>query len=163
VPEQLSIEKTKKETQKHIDQVAGYIALAITDLHKRMNNHDASKLESPEIEGFTKYTAQLKGLTYGSEEYTQSLKDMEPTIKHHYSHNSHHPEFYENGIDGMTLIDLMEMICDWISATKRHQDGNIKKSIEINEKRFKISPQLLQIIKNTVELLENIPFKKEIK
>ena len=158
--DELTEEETIKETKKHIDQVAGYLALAIGELHHKMNNHDQSKLESPELEDFMKYTSALKGLTYGSEEYKNSLKKMDNTIKHHHQHNRHHPEYFENGIDGMTLMDLTEMICDWIAATKRHDDGDIEKSLKVNKDRFNINPQLLQILKNTVDSLEGATFLK---
>ena len=50
----------------------------------------------------------------------------------------------------MTLIDLIEMLCDWKAATVRNKNGNIRKSIEHNADRFKMSPQLKQIFENTV-------------
>jgi len=58
------------------------------------------------------------------------------------------------GIDRMTLIDIIEMLCDWKAATLRHDNGDIIKSIEINRKRFKISDQLANILINTVKYLE---------
>jgi len=33
---------------------------------------------------------------------------------------------------------------------RRHNNGNIRKSIEINANRFGISPQLVKILENTV-------------
>ncbi|WP_216369609.1 DUF5662 family protein, partial [Brevibacillus sp. MCWH] len=68
--------------------------------------------------------------------------------------NSHHPEFYENGVDGMDLFDLVEMVCDWMAAAKRHDDGNIYESLKINKERFGLSDQLYNIIKNTVDKFE---------
>jgi hypothetical protein len=68
----------------------------------------------------------------------------------------------------MNLIDLLEMFCDWYAATKRHNDGNIYKSIEINRKRFAISDQLADIFLNSVELVnksngfENLKTQKDI-
>ena len=53
------------------------------------------------------------------------------------------------GINGMSLLDLLEMFCDWKAATERHADGDIKRSIEINRDRFNMSPQLAQILDNT--------------
>jgi len=58
------------------------------------------------------------------------------------------------GINKMNLVDLLEMICDWKASTLLHDDGDIQKSIVSESKRFHISPQLVQILKNTVELLE---------
>jgi hypothetical protein len=41
------------------------------------------------------------------------------------------------------------MFFDWKAATERHADGDIFKSILINEKRFGISEQLVRIMQNT--------------
>ena len=146
---------TNNETRKHIANVASYIGLVINLLYKRAMGHDQTKLEQPELPLFTEYTEKLAGCTYGSEEYKQFLQGLKPALEHHYAKNRHHPEHYPNGIDDMTLIDVMEMICDWKAATLRHNDGNILKSIDINMERFGISPQLAQIMRNTVELFEH--------
>lgn len=55
----------------------------------------------------------------------------------------------ERGVAGMSLLDLIEMFCDWKAATERHADGDLAKSIEINAKRFKLDPQLVSILLNT--------------
>ena len=69
---------------------------------------------------------------------------------HHYAVNSHHPEHYENGINDMDLVDLIELTCDWIASSKRHADGNIYRSISLNKDRFGMSDQLCKILENTV-------------
>jgi hypothetical protein len=58
------------------------------------------------------------------------------------------------GINGMTLFDILEMVCDWKAATERHADGDIRRSLVINGNRFKISEQLSEILENTVNELE---------
>ena len=98
-------------------------------------------------------TEKLKSSTYGSEAYKQMLKDLQPTLDHHYANNSHHPEHYPNGIDDMDLFDIVEMLMDWKAASERHEDGNIYKSIDINKDRFKMSDQLYQIFKKTASNL----------
>ena len=55
---------------------------------------------------------------------------------------------------GMTLVDLLEMICDWKAATMRHIDGDIYKSLVDNKKRFGISDDLYEILLNTVKMIE---------
>lgn len=57
---------------------------------------------------------------------------------------------HTSSVNNMNLFDLMEMFLDWYAATKRHADGDIYKSIEVNTERFSLSPQLVQIFKNTV-------------
>ena len=53
----------------------------------------------------------------------------------------------------MNLLDIIEMLCDWKAATKRHNNGNIIKSIEQNQKRFRYSNELKQIFLNTIYFL----------
>jgi hypothetical protein len=57
-------------------------------------------------------------------------------------------------VNDMSLLDMLEMLVDWKAASERHNDGNIRRSIEINANRFGLSPQLVRILENTVPLLE---------
>jgi hypothetical protein len=57
-------------------------------------------------------------------------------------------------VNDMNLVDLIEMFCDWKASSTRHNDGNIRKSIEINGNRFNLSPQLIKIFENTAELFD---------
>jgi hypothetical protein len=147
-----------KETLKHIEKVREFLGMVIEILIDRSDKHDKSKLEEPENEYFAKVTSKLSGTTYGSEEYNKYLEELKPALEHHYSKNKHHPEHFPNGIDDMSLLDILEMVCDWKASSMRHHDGNILKSIEINSKRFKIDKQLANILKNTVELFEHIDY-----
>jgi hypothetical protein len=177
------MEDQRPQTLEHIETVKKQIDKIIIELQNRAVNHDQSKLKSPEKEIFDEYTPKLRDTTYGSDEYKNYLKEMKPALDHHYKHNRHHPEHffhYEcNGcfkvfksmpdhcdvchysqftkrtdISQMNLIDLIEMICDWKAATLRHADGDIRKSININQKRFEISDQLTKILHNTVDVFE---------
>lgn len=141
------------DTIQHIDRVTRLLDVIANELDLRAAGHDQSKLISPEKEVFEKYTPLLAGLTYGSEEYHAILLEMKPAIDHHYANNRHHPEHFANGIDGMTLIDLVEMFCDWKAATKRHNNGSLTRSLEINGKRFGMSDQLINIFRNTIKEL----------
>ncbi len=145
----------KLETLKHIHDVRANICRFIEEMDDRARSHDQSKLESPEKEIFGEYTPELAKVEYGSEEYSKLLLKVKPAIDHHYSKNLHHPEAHKNGIDDMTLMDIVEMLMDWKSATKRNKNGNIRKSIEHNAKRYNISPQLEKILENTVKKLFN--------
>ncbi|MFI0461461.1 MAG: DUF5662 family protein [Ilumatobacteraceae bacterium] len=101
----------------------------------------------------------------------------------HYANNSHHPEHYQkqvciicfaefdanhkdncnkcgNGylskepnIGGMSLLDLVEMLCDWKAAGERHTNGSMERSLVVNKERFKISEQLQSILENTAKEL----------
>jgi hypothetical protein len=142
-----------EDTLKHIGRVAELLDRIGDLLMDRADRHDASKLVDPEKAAFDVLTPRLKGLTYGSDEYKASLREMKPALDHHYAHNSHHPEHYIEGVNGMSLLDVVEMLCDWKAATERHADGSIRQSLLHNFERFNISPQLANILINTVEEL----------
>lgn len=145
---------SSKDTLLHIKRVNELLGNFAIELIKRGQVHDNSKLDSPEKEYFDTFIPKLKGSTYGSDEYKEYLEDLKPALDNHYKENSHHPEHYENGIDGMNLYDLVEMFLDWKEATERHEDGDIMKSIEYNIKRFNMSEQVANIFRNTVKQME---------
>jgi hypothetical protein len=145
------------KTLRHIETVRNYINEVIKGLISRQELHDQSKLHEPELSIFHEYTPKLREISYGSEEYKKCMCEMKTAIDHHQKCNRHHPEYFSNGILGMTLIDIVEMLCDWKAATLRHQDGNIYKSLEINAKRFGYSEELHCILKNTIDWLELQP------
>jgi hypothetical protein len=145
----------RAQTLEHIRTVQALLGCVIRDLSRRQEAHDASKLESPEAEAFDEFTPKLAACTYGSEEYRSYLAAMKPALDHHYAHNDHHPEhFGPGGIGGMSLVQLLEMIVDWKAATLRHNDGDIRRSVEQNQKRFGYSDELKRILLNTIPLLE---------
>ncbi len=141
---------SKQDTLAHIEQVGKLLEEVKENLALRKKRHDQSKLESPEKEMYDEFTPKLKAMTYGSDEYKACLKEMGVALQHHYQSNTHHPEHFDNGVNGMSLIDLLEMLADWKAASLRHADGDILKSLEINKKRFGISDQLAEIFINTV-------------
>lgn len=145
---------SRPDTYAHIQQVQRLLGIVIRDFVRRAEAHDQSKLVSPEVETFDEFTPKLGTSTYGSDEYKGFLAAMAPALAHHYAANSHHPEHYPNGIAGMNLLDVLEMICDWKAATLRHTNGDIRKSIEINQARFGYSDELKAILLNTLPLIE---------
>ncbi len=140
----------KLETIKHIHRVRHFLYLMIQELDARARLHDLSKLESPEAEVFGEFTPELAKVEYDSPEYKALLEKVRPAIEHHYAKNRHHPEHWPNGINDYTLLDLVEMLCDWRAATERNKNGNIRTSIDKNKTRYGMSDQLAQILHNTV-------------
>jgi hypothetical protein len=145
---------SRVDTFFHIRTVQTYLRNVINNLLQRSLVHDDSKLHSPEKEVFDEFTPKLAASTYGSPEYGSFLLGMGDGLKHHYDCNSHHPEFFADGIKGMSLLDIIEMLCDWKAATLRHKDGNLVRSIEINQQRFGYSDELKQILLNTASELQ---------
>lgn len=141
--------ETNAETLTHIRRVQQLLNEVAANLAERARVHDASKLCEPEASVFAEFTGKLKGCTYGSEEYQSFLAGMRPALEHHYKNNRHHPEYWANGIRDMSLIDLIEMFCDWKAATERHADGSLLKSIELNKKRFGYGDELESIFIRT--------------
>lgn len=141
-----------KDTQNHMEKVKQNIFNFMHVLITRSRTHDSTKLEEYELPYFEVYTPKLATTTYMSDDYKTYLKAMQPALDHHYGANSHHPEYYENGISDMSLFDLAEMLMDWKAAVERHNDGDILKSLEINIKRFNISPDLAKILTKTIKM-----------
>ncbi len=139
-----------QDTLDHIGKVAANLRMMAISLQQRGYSHDESKLREPEKSGYDTLTLKLSHLTYGSDEYRVALDEAKPVIAHHYANNTHHPEHYENGVAGMSLLDVVEMVCDWKAASERTKQGSIAQSLEVNRKRFNIDDQLFSIISNTV-------------
>lgn len=140
---------SRPDTEAHIARVKELMLECRENLMTRARVHDASKLEEPEKSTFDYATPRLAGSTYGSDEYKGFLVELKPALAHHYAANSHHPEHYANGVDGMSLLDVIEMLCDWKAAGERHKDGSIARSLKLNRERFKVSDQLQAILENT--------------
>lgn len=138
------------ETLRHKVWVARYMFGFAFRLMWRAVIHDTSKFSCAEAPTFARATPRRKYLTYGSPEYMENLERLDSALEHHYRHNSHHPEHYNEGVQGMDLLDVVEMLCDWRAAAKMHPDSEIEKSIDINRERFNLSADLLQVLQNTV-------------
>jgi hypothetical protein len=139
------------DTLRHIHRVNHLLGDFACELIRRGQVHDESKLLSPEKDAFDRETPKLKTLTYGSDEYKASLAALGPALAHHYEHNSHHPEYYPDGVADMDLFDLVEMVLDWKAASERQAGAKI--NLEVSFERFKIDPQLASIIRNTAHRL----------
>lgn len=142
---------SEEDTREHIKQVAIRLENVGYLLKRRGEDHDLSKLGPVEKPIFDEVTPKLKNLEYGTEEYRASLREMGPALQHHYENNSHHPEHYEDGINGMDLLDLIEMYCDWCAAALRTKNADNAKGLEINIDRFEITGPLSHILRNTLE------------
>lgn len=115
----------------------------------RAQIHDESKMTEPELSGFAEDYGLLKTLEFGSADWRLAMSKLKPIIEAHYNNNDHHPEHFDNGVNGMHLIQLIEMLADWYAASSTTKDGNIERSIRVGIERFGIGSQLADIIWNT--------------
>lgn len=152
----LSLEEqaTNFATMRHIERVRDLLNIMIAEILRRGELHDQTKLEPPEVAAFTAKTSELSDTTYGSAAYEQNKEDIAAALTHHYANNRHHPEHFKDGLADMNIVDLIEMFCDWKAASERHKDGNLRRSIELNAVRFGMSPDLVRIFENSVELVD---------
>lgn len=141
------------DTLAHSRRVGELMAEAITELIGRSHRHDLSKTLPPEKATFDRVTPRLRSLTYGSADYKASLAEMGDALAHHYTENRHHPEHHADGVAGMTLMDLVEMLADWKTAGERHADGSLARSLRLQRERFDLSDQLHSVLINTAEHL----------
>lgn len=131
----------------HTSRVQLNIINIIFELRNRALKHDQSKLD-PEQADIMKASFNVD---YGTPEYEAERLRIKPALDDHYAKERHHPEHFENGILGMTLVDLIEMLCDWEAATHRRPADTIVKSLEYNRTRFNMPDALYIILKNTIE------------
>lgn len=143
------------DTLKHTYNVYKNLNTVAKLLRLRGVSHDQSKLaDDIEYDTFEEFHSKNKlNAEYGTVEYDNEKSQLKQGLIQHYKNNSHHPEHYSNGLDGMSLLDIMEMLADWKAATDRHENDNIYKSLEINKKRYNMSDQLYNILLNTVKEL----------
>ncbi len=148
-----------KDLDDHCNKVRFLVNKCVQELQKRGAEHDASKYteaEAPYYEEPVYILNHEGGPAFGSPEYKELTKKMGDGLKHHKEVNRHHPEHFENKIEGMNLVDIVEMVCDWIAASNRKsgKSNNPLDAIKVNrEKGIDISPQLEAILRNTVEML----------
>jgi len=141
-------------TKNHVNKVRENIGRVVSELIKRGEVHDASKYENPEkllLDAMEYINTNEGPAPYGSVEYRRRTAILKPMLQHHYAHNSHHPEHYANGVYGMSLMDIVELLCDWQAASVRNKDPemNITHACE----RYCIDAQMKRIFMNTADLM----------
>lgn len=126
----------------------------IDDLTVRKYRHDVSKLSDDEYPGFVALNKTLRETSFMDENYRASL--TKEVIGIHYKNNDHHPEHFPNGIMDMNLIQISEMICDWVAVglgkglTFDELEGTVGQAI----RRQAIDVQLSIIMMNTFNFLK---------
>jgi len=113
--------------------------------------HDMSKFYPKDFCKVKHHIKDLTNTSYGTKEYNVILAKMKSSTIHHWKHNRHHPQHYENGFKDMTALDRIEMMCDWVAATKKHDDGDIVFSLEIGQNKFQYTDKEKEILQSYVD------------
>lgn len=140
---------TEVYIKSHISRVKRHILLFIRLLLKRAETHDASKLEPYEFSLWKKMDEE-PFYPYGSPEYNDKLKRNKPVFDLHYKRNRHHPEHYENGYMDMTLIDMIEMLCDWLGYKENISHHEAEAIVEQQMKKYHFSEDIQVLLLNTL-------------
>lgn len=120
------------------------------ELERRADLHDITKLQLDELEGFIEINQIARKHPFGSREYNESLKNNQ-AIALHFSRNQHHPEHYPDGIEDMDFCDFIEMVCDWIGASRTYNTTKWDDVVAEQQRRFPIMPWRLAVIENLAE------------
>lgn len=138
---------------RHIVLVQRYLQRIAIELQERWQVHDISKLSPDEFYGFVEINRTAREYPYNSEEYKKSIKDNN-AVELHYLRNSHHPEYYSNGINDMSLIDIIEMVCDWKAASETYKQTSFEDSLKIQRDRFKLEDKHVYLIELIAEAIK---------
>ena len=86
----------------------------------QVRTHDISKYSENEFEAYRKNFYPVN-----EKEKEENLQDFEKAWKHHYENNMHHWNWWaKNDINGMPLIFIVEMCCDWIAMSMQFPTKN---------------------------------------
>ena len=149
----------KEKLFKHIEGVQNYLKTIGLIITTRGYEHDSSKVSDEEYKYFKMANSIDRNQFKTYEEYLDYVKPtLDKGLKHHYEYNRHHPEHFDNGVNDMTLIDIIEMIIDWKVSIE--QNGKkLEDEIGYNFDKYNISDQLKKIIMNTFEYINE--YEKE--
>lgn len=153
------------DTRKHQQLVAERMIACAQRILKKAVVHDASKFSDEEKKHYIDPVWELSqgNVEYGSDQYKELTAQMGDGLAHHLAHNDHHPEFFNqfavqtlnDPIRAMDLFALMEMLCDWIGASKRKENSPWK-AFDYFEKKFNVDEQLMAVLRNTMGIIERL-------
>ena len=127
---------------------------------ERYMSHDSSKYESPEFHPYvwrywrTKWAKEGKVDTRFTEAFASLDVDRYITkaVWHHVQHNRHHPEYHLDH-DDMTLVDLIEMVCDWYAMSEEFGTNIDDWVAYAVPRRYHFSPDKVSTIHQLIDVL----------
>lgn len=145
-----------KRLREHKLGVCYFMNLISALINSRAMTHDNSKNDEKEYKYYKMANSVNRNDFKTYEEYIDYVKPtLDKGLKHHYEFNRHHPEHFDNGVDDMNLVDIIEMITDWkVSIEQNGKD--LYEEIEYNFDKYNVSEQLRKIILNTYKYIEKL-------
>ncbi len=140
---------------KHIGKVSSLLRKVARTLESRADTHDMTKFETDEFSGFCQLDSyRLHGKEeYGSKTYEAGMNT--DAVKLHLSRNSHHIEYWFNGLTDMSFADVVEMLIDWeIARQQRDTEQDINKTWVTRQERFKLSDFEIAFLRMVWEKIE---------
>lgn len=118
---------------------------------KRGRTHDNSKLKSPEKEAYEEMHEKLKNAKIGTPQYDDIMQGN-VAVGLHYKNNDHHPQHFEHGIFDMNLVQIMDMLTDWVAASDAKRTNVVELLPTLMEQNG-IPENYYMVFKNTLEYL----------
>ena len=147
----------REYVESHIKRVRKWLNHFSTILFYRGATHDESKLTEPEFSQWCKIDEEPR-YKYGTPEYNDKLARYHYLFEMHWKNpkNRHHPEHFtipnENGFiyDDRDLIDLVEMLCDWLGYRDNISYTEAVTLVQQQCERFGFSDELHDLLLNTL-------------
>lgn len=143
------------ETMQHKMKVQIILSALSREFLVRGRRHDSSKLKSPEKEIYSEHHEELRIARYGTPEYNRVMEKIKPATQHHYQENDHHPEHFKNGFFDMNLIQITEMVADWI-AVASEKGTDVIADLPTLMQAHDIPENYYMVLKNTAEKLKEM-------
>lgn len=135
---------------------SGEIQLGM-ELLKRGALHDNSKFDAVEFENLAKILRSRKCFIDAKAKLS---KEEITAIEYHWSHNRHHPEYYDEPSQEMGKLDIIEMVCDWYARSKQYGTNFIEFVKERQENRFHFEDGVFDTVLMYCELIERLDTEK---
>ena len=140
---------------RHRETVATQLERMADELRQRARDHDRSKLQLDEFEGYERINSAARKYAYGSPELKDAIR-AENCVALHYARNSHHPEHHAS-IEEMFFMDIIEMVIDWYSASVTYGKTPLSDSLPDLRNRYDFSSEQWWLVEQVVKWIAGEP------
>lgn len=132
-------------------RMEGYEGLSLVELTERAIEHDQSKFSEEEREGYIWLTWMYQNRAVSQPNFIRNR--VEKSLQRHRQSNRHHPEAHSNPND-MSLLDLVEMVCDWTAVAQQIGESSALAWARANIKRWPFSAASQEKVFNIIDELD---------